>query len=364
MTPIRILRLPLLVASLIGILVSCNELPTPAMGARSDADLETVAGLQQDSVGIWRGIWKDPNLDNRPFADMPLAYREFWRYCFSCHSNSGQKAEAPEARRALRINTWRDILAYGPEKLILSVKVGGMPLPSSPKVPREVLDRVQAYLATWNDPTPDPQLFDFRYAEAENFVRTYCADCHTPAGRHLKQPKATQRLILDSYATWHRQQTSIAIWIDTLALVKMPPEDYERQPSDAQRRRMLQWIDSLSPNNKNGTGKGAPVTLAGALRGSLYDTATALVRKYCADCHTEGGLNARQWDGWAALQFDTYAQWRSFGTAGLTLRLDPDAGVNPNPMPPGDYLPQPSEAERAVLIDWLQRGSPNTASGR
>jgi hypothetical protein len=353
---------PLLLAGLAGFLGACNELPTPAVGGLSDAELET-AGLRQDSTGLWRGIWRDPELDNRPFADMPLAYREFWRYCFSCHSSSGQKVEAREARRAVRLDTWREMLAYGPEKLILAAKVGGMPLRSSAKVPPEVLDRVQAYLATWSDPTPEPRLFDFQYPASETFMRTYCADCHTPAGRHIKQPQATQRLILDNYATWHRQQASIAAWIDTLALLKMPPDDYDRQPSDAERRRMLQWIDSLSPNTRNGTGRGAPAIPAGAMRGTRYDTAAVLVRKYCADCHTEGGLNTRQWDGWAAVQFDTYAQWKSYDATAMTLRLN-DPGSNPNPMPPGEFLPQPTEGERAVLLEWLQRGSPNTPSGQ
>ena len=98
----------------------------------------------------------------------------------------------------------------------------------------------------------------------------------------------------------------------------------------------------------------------------LFRSATALVRKYCADCHTEGGPNARQWDGWAAVQFDTYAQWKAFNREGLILRMEPDSATNAglNPMPPGDYTPQPSDAERAVLLEWLKRGSPNTVNGQ
>jgi uncharacterized membrane protein len=108
------------------------------------------------------------------------------------------------------------------------------------------------------------------------------------------------------------------------------------------------------------------VAPAGALRGSLYDTATTLVRKYCADCHTEGGFNARQWDGWAAVQFDTYAQWKAFDASDLARRIHPDSASNLglNLMPPGDYGVQPTEAERSVLLEWLRRGSPNTADGR
>jgi hypothetical protein len=354
------LRASLSAAALSALLCACNELPSPAVGALSDAQLDTL-GLERDGYGIWH----DPELDSLPFADMPLAYREFWRYCFSCHSSSGQKAEAREARRAVRLDTWRQVLAYGPEKLILAAKAGGMPLRSSPKVPPEVLDRVQAYLASWSSPNPEPALIGFRYAEAENFVRTYCADCHTPAGRSNDQPEATRRLILDNYAAWHRQQGTIAAWIDT-ALPGMPPDGYEPQPSVAERRRMLQWIDSLSPNTRDGKGRGAAVIPATAMRGTLYDTAASLVRRYCADCHTEGGLNARQWGGWAAVQFDTYAQWKAFDGAALARRLHPDSATNAglDPMPPGDYAPQPGDAERALLIQWLQRGSPNTAAGQ
>jgi hypothetical protein len=345
-------------------LFACTEMPLPP-DAASDTQL-IAAGLEQDSLGIWR----DPELGNRPYSDMPVAFQEFWRYCFSCHSTPGKNRHARAARRALRIDTWREALRYGPERLVLSVKMGGMPLSGSAPVPEEVLSRVQAFFATWGDTAQRIDLIGFKYKEVEAFNRKYCADCHAPGGRHLKQPTASRFILLDTYASWNKQQTTILQWIDPAisapGVPPMPPEDYVEQPDSMERQRVVDWLTRNAPNTAEGTGIGSPPVSVGSMRGLVYDTARALINRYCGDCHTEAGYNSAQWDGWAAVQFDLYTQWKNIDPADLIRRVDPDSAITLDlgVMPPGNFAHQPTAPERAVLLEWLRRGSPNSVSGQ
>jgi hypothetical protein len=63
---------------------------------------------------------------------------------------------------------------------------------------------------------------------------------------------------------------------------------------------------------------------------------------------------------------DTYAQWLK-GSKHLLERLDPAKAAEQDPpvdpMPLTGFPLQPTQAERDTLLDWLKRGSPNTASG-
>jgi len=349
--------------TLVALLVlSCDELSSPPPAPDT-------GHLFQDSLGIWRST----DADSLPFLDMPLSYREFWRYCANCHSGSGQSPLAVKARRALQINTWEQILSYGPEKLVLAAKSGGMPLPPSPSGPDEVLSRVQAYLAAW--PAPDTaqplRLRGYRYAAAENFVRTYCADCHTPGGKNADKPVAALHLMLDDYEEWRKHEHYIQERLDTNNLLPMPPQEYTdaldpavRAALPAARTRMIAWIDSLSPNTADGSGKGEPPVHI-AVKDVQYEPAYRLINHYCADCHTEGGLNVRQLDGWTALPLDAYTGWKNAASL-LLKRLDSADAVHFNLeiMPPANFRYQPTRAERDSLLEWLRLGSPNTANER
>ena len=110
-----------------------------------------------------------------------------------------------------------------------------------------------------------------------------------------------------------------------------------------------------------------PIVTEGCLKDCAYEPARRLVSRYCADCHSEGGNNASHGDAWGhAIQLDTYAQWAK-GSRHLRERLDPALAAQQDPpvdpMPPTGFPYQPGQAERDTLLDWLQRGSPNTASG-
>ena len=343
------------------LLLSCDQLSSPP-------NPPSTKNLALDSLGIWRST----DSDSLPFMDMPLAYRDFWRYCANCHSSSGQSSQAPRARKALHLNTWNQITAYGAEKLILAAKGGGMPLPPTPRVSDEVLGRAQAYLASWPDSAQPIRVTGYRYAEAGNFVRSYCADCHTPGGRSADQPKAAIRLMLDNYEGWRKHQSAIKQRLDTNNLLRMPPQDSHQDSllsrAPPERARMIDWIDRFSPNTADGTGKGDDTPLDTAVKGLVYEPAFRIINRYCAECHTEGGLNLRQLDGWTALPLDTYGNWKSApdGRNIFARRLDSvqarQSGLER--MPPPKFYAQPTQAERDTLLNWLQRGSPNTLNGQ
>ena len=98
-----------------------------------------------------------------------------------------------------------------------------------------------------------------------------------------------------------------------------------------------------------------------ALRGGRYLPAREVVSRYCAPCHTRAGASPRQREAYHELQLDRYDDLRRRQVVvenALALhggRAD---------MPPREAERQPTPAERALLLDWVRRGCPNTASGR
>jgi len=361
------------------LLLACDELPdSPRIDKsgyyRDMADVlrDSTTGFYQDSTGIWRDT-----VYGIPFVDVPPSFREFWRNCSGCHSSSGKLREAYEARKYLRLDTWEEILAYGPNRLLLAARGGGMPLARMPRVPEDVMGRAQAYLASWGGELPII-IQGFNYAKAREFVRKYCADCHAPGGKNPEQVKATTLLLLDTYTQWHKREQKIKFRLDTATLAtrpleSMPPDSlpFNRKPSIAERLEMMKWIDSLSPNNADGSGRGQEISLGnivmeGAMQGTLYDTAFKLVNRYCADCHTQGGLNPYQPSAWNyVMRLDTYPDWVA-GKIAIEERLDKALALlnGYESMPPMYFTLEPTDSERQILLDWLRRGSPNSDSGR
>jgi mono/diheme cytochrome c family protein len=362
---------------------------------------DSVFDLIADAHGIWRDFattgfdfeWdtltRPPEFSVRvsfgqPFVDIPPAYRPFWRHCSNCHSDLGSNTLAPKARKALLLNTWEQIAAYGPERLVFAARGGGMPPKPTPPVPEDVLGRAQAYLASWPNPDPGVLLVGFRYRESEDFVRKYCADCHAPGGTHPEQRRAMLHLVLDTYGQWHKHRRNIRERIgikfdstqDTswISQIIMPPDSLPagRKPSDAERLKMMEWIDRFAPNTVDGSGIGDSVSTkgivtSGAVQGLVYEPAAKIVNRYCADCHTVGGLNPEQPDAWNyAIRLDTYALWDSYPTYILEEHLDPVLAAQKSLtlMPPEHFPLQPTSGERQLLLDWLRRGSPNTVDGR
>ncbi len=133
----------LFILSLAFVFLNCTESPLPP-----EASFET-SGLVRDSDGIWIDT-----LTDEAFSDMPLPFRGFNRYCSDCHSDRGLSPLADSARMALRINTWRDAIDFGTERLVVAAKLGNMPPDSSSQVPGAIMDQVEAYLASWSAGNP------------------------------------------------------------------------------------------------------------------------------------------------------------------------------------------------------------------
>ena len=100
---------------------------------------------------------------------------------------------------------------------------------------------------------------------------------------------------------------------------------------------------------------------APALQGTRYADARAIVQAFCAPCHTRHGQHPSQRRAYADLQLDAYQQLKA------RLFLIESAlvvhGTHAD-MPPAGAPRQPSDRERALLIQWLQLGAPNTPDGR
>ena len=381
------------------LLMACSELPTPpTLYLRSGLYYDTleygesrtiivlkdsVNGLLLDSLGIWRDL-ATTNFNNRtgswsygpPFMDIPPPYRQFWRHCSNCHSSLGKSSLAPEGKKVLLLNTWDRIISYGPQKLLLAVRGGGMPKAPAAAVPDEVLGRAQAYLASFSDTAMRVLLVGYRWQEAEQFVRKYCAECHAPGGRNPEQVQGMLYLMLDTYVQWHKREHKIKSRIDTVAdpqfVNVMPPDSMpsDKKPTSEERRRMMEWIDRFSPNTLDGSGLGdslfsGDIVTSGAVQGLVYDTAYKLINRFCADCHTEVGLNKDQVDAYLALRIDTYASWKEIPSRIIVSRLDLDSARKDkvDPMPSPAFINQPTPTERRLLLDWLKRGSPNTRDG-
>jgi uncharacterized membrane protein len=95
--------------------------------------------------------------------------------------------------------------------------------------------------------------------------------------------------------------------------------------------------------------------------GTRYASAQALLQTYCAPCHTRLGGNSAQHDAHKELQLDTYDQVRARRYLIETALTVHGARAD---MPPRYAPRQPTASERALLIDWLRRGAPNTPDGK
>lgn len=96
------------------------------------------------------------------------------------------------------------------------------------------------------------------------------------------------------------------------------------------------------------------------MQGGQYLAARMLGNTFCGDCHTKGGKHFRQPDAYLNMQLDFYENWKKRSNlieVALTVH-----GTHADMPPP--YAPQPSDAERQLLIDWLARGAPNTPDGQ
>jgi len=97
------------------------------------------------------------------------------------------------------------------------------------------------------------------------------------------------------------------------------------------------------------------------MRGTLYAPGRKFGQSYCGGCHAERGTDPKQKVAYPAFHVDSYEDWASSRTILLAVldKWNPDGDVMPHP----DAV-EPPDAERRLVLQWIRRGSPNTADGQ
>ncbi len=349
------------------LITACSQLPTPP------ANTFVLKGLVQDPL---TRIYTD-STGKEKFADIPEPFRGFYAACSACHSNLAPNTDAIlRAKAKMNLNTWAEIVAFGPDRLLTAASGRAMPPAPEKTVPDSQLVAVLGFLSSWSSGGVALQGTDFK--QGKFLVGRFCADCHTAAGKNSDQARAWNILPLDTYAEWIKYPRLLSgrLAENHPGGNPMPPPKFSLQPTAAERNILLDWIARNSPNNPDGIGQGTVINMLpdsivseGALLNVAYAPARRIVNRYCADCHTSGGKNKDKKDAWgnADVKLDAYAGWLKAQNT-LKVRLNPALAISQRPfpldsMPKGSFSRQPTQAERDTLLTWLMRGSPNTSNG-
>ncbi len=99
------------------------------------------------------------------------------------------------------------------------------------------------------------------------FVQTYCVECHGG-----EKPKA--ELNLSSYATLDSVRKDVRRWDQVLERVEageMPPDDADKQPTTAQRKDVITWLQAMRASEIQRTAGDPGIVLARRLSNAEYD---------------------------------------------------------------------------------------------
>jgi cytochrome c5 len=93
-----------------------------------------------------------------------------------------------------------------------------------------------------------------RYLPGQRFVERHCASCHADHGRDRLRARAHRVFAVDRYAQWQSGGRILLAVLDKWHLdgKVMPPPQAAEQPSDDERRQILDWIRRGSPNTPDG----------------------------------------------------------------------------------------------------------------
>ena len=130
-------------------------------------------------------------------------------------------------------------------------------------------------------------------------------------------------------------------------------------------RRILSVVLALAACRPSGSAVDGPdAKNAGVkLKDIRYEPGRKFAQTYCTPCHTENGTHPEQPKGYEVFQVDTYEQWRTNRT--ILLAVIDKWHLDGHLMPPEAALAKdPADADRKQVIEWLQRGSPNTPEGQ
>jgi hypothetical protein len=99
-----------------------------------------------------------------------------------------------------------------------------------------------------------PGMTGTMYAEGRLFAQSYCGPCHASDGQHARRPIAIRSFKMDSYQDWQEAFGILRAVLDRWHPdgTVMPPSFAPAQPSDAERRRVLAWVERGSPNTPDG----------------------------------------------------------------------------------------------------------------
>jgi hypothetical protein len=97
-------------------------------------------------------------------------------------------------------------------------------------------------------------LVDSKFRFAREFTGRYCVDCHASWGGHGLRDKAVLNLKMDPYRDWTDADGAVpgVLDKDSLEAPVMPPPSFPRQPTDAERRIMVEWVKRGSPDTDSG----------------------------------------------------------------------------------------------------------------
>jgi cytochrome c5 len=85
--------------------------------------------------------------------------------------------------------------------------------------------------------------------QADQFAARYCAACHSEAGQDRSRPRAHRIFDLDAAGKWQGSRRILLAVLDKWHLDGkiMPPPRAHPQPSDDERRAIIDWIARGAP---------------------------------------------------------------------------------------------------------------------
>lgn len=210
----------------------------------SDTEAIEISELSQKN-GIFFTV---ENKDTIRFADFPVAFKNFYvPYCATCHSNHWS---ASDERQILTLNTWEDVLDFGPSRLVLTAVAGGMPKSPVDKVPEKVLNTASDFLSENLDiPQEEPigSISGITDPEIKRVVEKYCGNCHGHKGGLLSEYN------LSTYERWKSERLPIIkAFESTDAKISMPligsrqETMWNQSPDDVEL--LLDWLENGLPN--------------------------------------------------------------------------------------------------------------------
>jgi len=233
------MKIYFLLAGYLLVTLGCGSEHQPMRNQPADSNLVLFNGIYYEI---------NNNKDSLPFMDFPNAFRNFFLpNCSGCHSN---RLEYTDERGSLNLNTWSEVVAYGPLKLVMIAQTGEMPIRPLGKVPEPTLNDAINFLIEGVDGSFRPGSFpDIINSKLREITERYCGRCHGSQGLFL------QEVDLRTYADW---QENAALNLQSVSgasnVVQMPtagsPELKLWNNSPKDRAALISWLQNGLPNGE------------------------------------------------------------------------------------------------------------------